>query len=167
MYVGVLTGALGYFFMAQFSSLETEAERGQMLRRTALQLLVVSACCALTILVFRDAIIAVVLTASFAPMRALLPFQLLGDVLKVVHYPLQMALASQRRVGSYIALTLLGPAIYVSLTELSRSSLGMLAAPAAYATSYGVVVLALLFMWRRTLMANVAAGTALQPVPTV
>ena len=94
MYVGVLTTALGFYFMAHFSSLESEGERGELLRRTILQLFVVTACCAAAIYVLRDVIIAVVLTASFAPLRTLLPFQLIGDVFKVVDYPLQMVLVT-------------------------------------------------------------------------
>ena len=71
MYVGVITTALGFYFMAQFSTLTSDGERGHMLRRTVLQLFVITACCALAIYVLRNVIIAVVLTASFAPMAEL------------------------------------------------------------------------------------------------
>jgi Membrane protein involved in the export of O-antigen and teichoic acid len=166
MYVGVLTTALGFFFMAHFSSLETEPERGQMLRRTTLQLSAIATCCALTIYLLRDVIIGLVLTASFAPMRALLPFQLLGDVLKVVHYPLQMAVASQRRAGAFIALTLGGSALYVTLSEVWRPFLAVQAAPAAYAASYLLVVVTLLWLLRGTLAAKAAPRTPLQAIET-
>jgi O-antigen/teichoic acid export membrane protein len=167
MYVGVLTTALGFYFMAQFSSLATEGERGQMLRRTIFQIFVITACCATAIYLLRDVIIAVVLTASFAPIRELLPFQLIGDVFKVLDYPLQMVLVSQRRVTSYIAQAIGGPALYVALTSLWGRSMGAQAAPAAYATSYFVVMLALLFALRRTLVAKREGLPALQEMQTV
>jgi hypothetical protein len=153
--------------MAHFSALDTEAERGQMLRRTTVQLFAITACCALSIYLLRDVLIAVVLTASFAPMRTLLPFQLVGDVLKVVHYPLQMALASQRRAGSYIALTIGGPALYVTLAGLLRPVLAGQAAPVAYATSYFVVVITLLLIFRRTLTTKAVIAPPMQAAEAV
>ncbi len=167
MYVGVLTTALGFYFMAQFSSLASEGERGHMLRRTIVQLLAVTVCCATGIYLLRDVIIAVVLTASFAPIRELLPFQLLGDVFKIVDYPLQMVLVSQRRATSYIAQAVGGPALYVVLSVLWGPSLGAQAAPMAYATSYLVVMLVLLFVLRRTLVAKREGLPTLQEMPAV
>ncbi len=64
MYVGVITTALGFYFMAYFSSLEGEGARGELLRRTIVQLCIVTACCASAIYLLRDVIIAVVLTSQ-------------------------------------------------------------------------------------------------------
>jgi PST family polysaccharide transporter len=166
MYVGVLTTALGFFFMASFSSLTSEGARGYMLRRTILQLAVITVCCAAAIYLLRDVIIAVVLTASFAPIRDLLALQLVGDVFKVVDYPLQMVLVSQRRVTSYIAQAVGGPLLYVVLSTLWGPSLGTQAAPAAYATSYFVVMIGLLFVLRRTLSARRDVLAPLQEMQT-
>jgi hypothetical protein len=125
-----------------------------VLRRTIVQLAIVTVCCATAIYLLRDVIIAVVLTAGFAPIRELLPFQLVGDVFKVVDYPLQMVLVTQRRVGSYIAQAVGGPALYVSLNAWWGPSLGAQAAPVAYATSSFIVMLGLLYSLRHTLVAK-------------
>jgi PST family polysaccharide transporter len=167
MYVGVITTALGFYFMAQFASLDGESERGEMLRRTIVQLCVFTACCAAAIYFMRDVIIAVILTSSFAPMRDLLAFQLIGDVFKVMDYPLQMVLVTQRRAGSYIAQAVCGPALYVVMSTMWRPSLGAQAAPAAYATSHFVVMLVLLFVLRGTLTARREAPPALPDMQTV
>ena len=153
--------------MAHFSSLGSESERGHMLRRTILQLFVVTACCAAAIYLLRDVIIAVVLTASFAPLRTLLPFQLIGDVFKVVGYPLQMVLVSQRRATSYIAQAVGGSALYVAFSVFSRPFLGVQAAPLAYATSHLLVMLGLFFVLRRTLVVRREKLTPLQEMQTV
>jgi PST family polysaccharide transporter len=144
MYVGVLTTALGLYFMAHFSALTSDAERGVMLRRTMLQMFGFTALAALAIYLLRDVIIAVVLTRKFMPMGELLPFQLVGDIFKMVHYPLQMALVCQRRMSWYIALAAGGPAIFVILSHVWLPLLGAQAAPAAYAMSYLMVFIALL-----------------------
>ncbi len=70
MYVGVITTALGFYFMAQFSSLTSEGERGHMLRRTIVAALGHHRVLRTGIYLLRDVIIAVVLTASFAPIRS-------------------------------------------------------------------------------------------------
>jgi PST family polysaccharide transporter len=151
MYVGVLTTALGLYFMAHYSALPTERERGIVLRRTIGQMLVFTAAAAIGIYLLRDLIIRVVLTRRFAPMADLLPFQLLGDVFKMVDYPLQMALVSQRRVRAYIVQAVGGPASYVVLTYVWRPVLGLQAAPAAYAASYVLALVVLLTALRATL----------------
>jgi len=167
MYVGVITTALGFYFMAYFSSLEGEGERGELLRRTIVQLCVVTACCASAIYLLRDVIIAVVLTSHFAPMRDLLAFQLIGDVFKVMDYPLQMVLVTQRRTAAYIMQAVGGPALYVAMSNAWRPTLGAQAVPTAYATSHFIVMLVLLFVLRGTLTARREALPALPDVQTV
>lgn len=143
MYVGVLTTALGLYFMAHFSSLQSDRERGALLRRTMGQMFVFTAVAAIGIYLFRDLIIRVVLTRRFEPMRDLLPFQLAGDVFKMVDYPLQMALVSQRRMRPYIFQAVGGPAAYVALSYAWRPILGIQAAPAAYTASGLLTMVAL------------------------
>ena len=156
VYVGVLTTALGLFFMAQFSSLSEEAERGAMLRRTIVQVTAVTAAAALGIYVLRDLVVRLVLTPQFLPMTFLLPFQLLGDVFKMACYPLQVALVSRRRSALYIAQAIGGPAAYVVLTSALVPRWGMEGATVAYASAYGVTFLFLVAACYQTLVATAA-----------
>ena len=151
VYVTVLTTALGLFFMAQFSSLTEEWERGAMLRRTIVQVAAVAAVAAIGIYLLRDLVVRLVLTREFLPMTLLLPFQLVGDVLRMACYPLQMALVSRRRVGVYVTQAIAAPGSYVLLTAIWLPSAGAQAAPMAYASAYGLTFLALLFACRSTL----------------
>lgn len=150
VYVAVLTTALGLYFMAQFSSLKDDAERGALLRRTVLQVGAATASAAIGIYLLRDLVVRVVLTPEFLPMTFLLPFQLLGDVLRMACYPLQMALVSRRRVSSYVAQAVAAPAAYALLTYLWVPRLGVEGAPMAYATAYAVVLVALVVVSRDT-----------------
>jgi PST family polysaccharide transporter len=158
MWVGMLTTALGLYFMAHFAALSSEAERGAALRRALAQVLGFAICVALGVFLLRDVIIALVLTKEFVPMRELLPFQLAGDVFKLLDYPLQMALVSQRRMTWYIAQAVGGPAAYVALSGALRPEMGSQAAPMAYALSYALVLCGLLFALRATLSSTKASA---------
>ena len=151
MYSGVMTTALGFYFMAHYASLPNDADRATMLRRTVLQLLAMTAVAASSIYVLREMIIRVVLTPKFLPMGDLLPLHLLGDVFKMMDYPLQMALVTQRRMSWYIAQAAGGPALFAILAHACLPILSAQAAPAAYAMSHFVVLLLLLFAQKRDL----------------
>jgi hypothetical protein len=88
-------------------------------------------------------------------------------VFKVMDYPLQMVLVTQRRTAAYIAQAVGGPALYVAMSIVWRPSLGAQAAPAAYALSYVLVFAGLLFVLRPTLGARREALPALQEAPGV
>lgn len=154
MYIGVLTTALGLFFMAHYSALAAEAERGALLRRTVLQLTVLTALAASLVYGLRDFIIHVVLTPRFMPMSELMPLHLLGDVFKMMDYPLQMALVAQRRMSWYIAQAAGGPMLFAVLSYAWLPGFGAQAAPAAYAASYFAVLCFLLFAQRKMLAAR-------------
>jgi PST family polysaccharide transporter len=163
VYVAVLTTALGLYFMAQFSSLTDDAERGALLRRTILQVTVVTAAAAGGIYLLREVVVRVVLTREFLPMTFLLPYQLLGDVMKMACYPLQMALVSRRRSGTYIGQAIGAPAAYAALTWVGLPHFGVKAAPIAYAAAYAAVFVALVFSLRSTLLAPAAVVAAGEP----
>lgn len=151
MYVGVMTAALGLYFMSHYSGLSGDGERGRMLRRTTLQLLVLATTAATAVYLLRDLIIEIVLTRQFLPMGDLLPFHMAGDVLKMMDYPLQMALVAQRRVYWYIAQAAGGPTLFALLTEVLIPEFGSQAAPMAYAASHMAVFGMLVYALRHLL----------------
>ncbi len=152
MYVGVMTTALGLFFISHYSGLASDSERGQLLRTTALQLFGLTTIATLGVYLFRDLIITIVLTRDFLPMGEMLPFHLAGDVLKMLDYPLQMALVSQRRTYWYITQAAAGPAIFALLTSLLLPSFGAQAAPMAYAASHLAILIGLSYALRHLLL---------------
>ena len=154
MYIGVMTMALGMYFMAHFSATTEEAERGALLRRTVLQLAALTLAAASLVYALRDFVIHVVLTAHFLPMGELMPLHLLGDVFKMMHYPLQMALVAQRRISWYVVLAAGGPMLFLALSHAWLPGFGAQAAPAAYAASYFAVLCFLLLAQRKTLAAT-------------
>jgi PST family polysaccharide transporter len=159
VYVSVLTTALGLYFMAHFSALRTESERGELLRRTLVQVIAVTVLAAGSIYMLRGFVVSVVLTRKFLPMTELMPFQLAGDVFRMGVYPLQMALVSRRRVSTYIGQAVGVQALYVLLTFVWLPVMGLQAAPCAYASAYAVTFGGLLIALRSTLTAKPASIT--------
>lgn len=154
MYAGVMTTALGLYFMAHYADLPSEAERAAMLRHTVLQLLGLTVLASSAIYVLREVIIRLVLTPKFLPMGDLLPLHLLGDVFKMMGYPLQMALVTQQRAAWYIGLTVGGPTIFVTLTHAWLPVYVTQAAPAAYAASHLFAFLLLAVAQRNNLFSR-------------
>ena len=154
MYVGVMTAALSMYFMAHFSSLAGEAERGALLRRTVPQLAALTLLAASLVYALRDFVIYIVLTARFLPMGELMPLHLLGDVFKMMLYPLQMALVAQRRTSWYVALAAGGPMLFVGISYALLPRFGAQAAPSAYAASYLTSLCFVLFAQNKTFTAK-------------
>lgn len=156
MYVGVMTTALGLYFMAHYSGLPIGKERAKLLRTTVRQVAALSVVATLLIYSYRDMIITLVLTKEFLPMGDLLPFHLIGDVMKLAGYPIAMALVAERRSTLYIAQAAGGPLIFMVGTMVMLPAFKAQAAPMAYALSHLVVLLFMAF----TLWGNSQESTA-------
>ena len=148
MYVGVMTTALGLYFIAHYSGLSAGQERAKVLRATMLQMLILAVVAASSVYAFRELIITVVLTKDFLPMGELLPFHLVGDVLKLAGYPLAMALVAERRSSWYIAQAGGGPLIFALGTMFMLPSFQSQAAPMAYAMSHFATFLLMAYAHR-------------------
>ena len=148
MYVGVMTAALGLYFMANYSGLSAEKERAKLLRATIFQVTGLGVVAALFVYSCRDLIIQLVLTKEFLPMGELLPFHLIGDVMKLAGYPLAMALVAERRSIWYIAQAGGGPLIFFAATMVLLPSFQDQAAPIAYAASHLATFLFMVYAHR-------------------
>jgi PST family polysaccharide transporter len=154
MYVGVMTTALGLYFMAHYSGLSIGQERAKVLRTTVLQVLALAILAAGSVYALRNLIITLVLTKDFLPMGELLPFHLIGDVLKLAGYPLAMALVAERRSAWYIAQAGGGPLIFAVATMALLPTFQAQAAPMAYALSHLAAFLLMAFAHRGKFLVN-------------
>lgn len=159
MYVGVMTTALGLYFVAHYSGLEVGQERARVLRTTVLQILALAVVAAGSVYALRDLIITLVLTKDFLPMGELLPFHLIGDVLKLAGYPLAMALVAERRSAWYISQAGGGPLIFALATMALLPTFQAQAAPMAYAASHLAAFLFMVYAHReKFLVTSVKLG---------
>jgi O-antigen/teichoic acid export membrane protein len=136
VYVGVITTALGMFFIAEYSSLAERNDRIKLVKSTVLQVGGLASLAAALIFALRDLIIPILLTNHFGPVKDLLPLQLWGDVFKLIAYPVQMALVAERQTALYISVAVAGPLLFAVGNSLLISRMGTMAAPLAYASSY-------------------------------
>jgi len=84
-----------------------------------------SAGLALAIGLLREPIVRVVLSAEFAPVTALLPLQLAGDVLRMGAWILSMVLVGTMRTRWFVAISVLGAVSLVGLSQAAVPRLGI------------------------------------------
>jgi polysaccharide transporter, PST family len=112
VYLGVIMASLSLYFLPRLG----EVMGTPMLRKEIVQTLArvigATAAVALTIFLLRDWVVRIVFTHEFLPVRDLMPFQLLGDVLRMAAWTLGFVLVALVRSRWYIALEILIPAIY-------------------------------------------------------
>lgn len=112
VYLGIVMASVSLYFLPRLGEVAgTPALRKEILR-TFSQAVGITAGIALTIFVLRDWVVRIVFTEEFLPVRDLMPFQLLGDVLRMAAWTLGFVLVALVRSRWYIALELLVPTIY-------------------------------------------------------
>ncbi|MYM26675.1 oligosaccharide flippase family protein [Duganella sp. FT135W] len=145
MYSLVLTTAVSMYLMPHLAGIKDEREFGRELWRTMGKVAGLTAVGALAIYLLRDLVIAIVFTRQFVPVRELLGYLFLGNVLKMAAWPLRMALVIKLRAKWYIVLEIVVAVLQIALTHAWLPLLGAQAATAAYAAAYGLALLVLLY----------------------
>lgn len=144
MYTMVLTTALGLYLMPHLSSCKTDGHFARELFKITYQVAAITLLAVIALYPLRHFVVAVIFTADFKPVADLFAWQLAGDVMKMISWPLRMALVIKKRVAWYIALEVIAPLIHAGLTFLLWRQWGANAATLGYAASYLVVDLLLL-----------------------
>jgi PST family polysaccharide transporter len=112
VYLGVVMASLSLYFLPRLGEVAgTPALRGEILRTFA-RAVGITAVIAAAIFLLRDWVVHIVFTEEFLPVRDLMPYQLLGDVLRMAAWTLGFVLVALVRSRWYIALEILVPAIY-------------------------------------------------------
>ena len=112
VYLGVVMAAVSLYFLPRLGEVAGTPALRREIVRTFAQAVGITAVIALAIFVLRDWVVRIVFTEEFLPVRDLMPFQLLGDVLRMAAWTLGFVLVALVRSRWYIALELLVPAIY-------------------------------------------------------
>jgi PST family polysaccharide transporter len=148
MYTLMITTALSLYLMPHLSSARGEDSFASELFGITLKVVLLTAAAAVGIYVLRDVMIAVVFTREFVPVRDLLAWQLVGDVLKMASWPLRMALVIKLRARWYIALEAAAPLLHAGFTFVLLPHLQGNAATLGYALAYLITDLLLLVALR-------------------
>ncbi len=112
VYLGVVMASLSLYFLPRLGEvMGTPALRKEIVQTFA-RAVGITAAVALMIFLLRDWVVPFVFTEEFLPVRDLIPFQLLGDVLRVAAWTLGFVLVALVRSRWYIASEILIPAVY-------------------------------------------------------
>jgi PST family polysaccharide transporter len=112
IYLGVVMASLSLYFLPRLGEVVGTRVLREEIVRTFARAVGITAAVALTIFLLRDWVVRIVFTQEFLPVRDLMPFQLLGDVLRMAAWTLGFVLVALVRSRWYIALEILVPAIY-------------------------------------------------------
>jgi PST family polysaccharide transporter len=112
IYLGIVMASLSLYFLPRLGEVVGTRALREEIVRTFARAVGITAAVALTIFLLRDWVVRIVFTEEFLPVRDLMPFQLLGDVLRMAAWTLGFVLVALVRSRWYIALEMLIPAIY-------------------------------------------------------
>jgi PST family polysaccharide transporter len=112
IYLGIVMASLSLYFLPRLGEVVGTRALREEIVRTFARAVGITAAVALTIFLLRDWVVRIVFTEEFLPVRDLMPFQLLGDVLRMAAWTLGFVLVALVRSRWYIALEMLVPAIY-------------------------------------------------------
>jgi len=112
IYLGVVMASLSLYFLPRLGEVVGTPALREEIVRTFARAVGTTVAVALTIFLLRDWVVRIVFTEEFLPVRDLMPFQLLGDVLRMAAWTLGFVLVALVRSRWYIALEMLIPAIY-------------------------------------------------------
>jgi O-antigen/teichoic acid export membrane protein len=148
MYTMVMTTALSFYLMPHLASMHGDTPFARALFGTAYKVALLTAAGALAIYAMRDFVIAIVFTLEFAPIRELLPWQLVGDVFKMACAPLRMALVIKLRTKWYVAIVIMTPLLHAAFTFALLPQFQTNAATLGYALAYMITFVLLLVALR-------------------
>jgi PST family polysaccharide transporter len=112
IYLGVVMASLSLYFLPRLGEVVGTPALREEIVRTFARAVGITAAVALSIFLLRDWVVRIVFTEEFLPVRDLMPFQLLGDVLRMAAWTCGFVLVALVRSRWYIALEILIPAIY-------------------------------------------------------
>jgi O-antigen/teichoic acid export membrane protein len=149
IYTLVLLTTLSMYSLPTLSAISDPRQFRTVMFGMAVKMGAATAAAAFAIYLCRDLIVRVVFTTAFLPVRDLLGVQLLGDVLNLAGWPLHSALMAQNRSRTYMMLEVGVAVLQIAVTHVLLPSIGVSAAPTAYAVASAMALVALVLMhWR-------------------
>lgn len=132
VYLGVITMALGTYYLPRLSSLVGVDAIVNEIHRTALVIIPIVAIMALGIYLMRDVAIWLLFTDEFKSARDLFAIQLCGDVIKIVSWLYAYPMLSRGRAKWYMATEILFSLFFVIISYILIIAVGISGATLGY-----------------------------------
>ncbi|WP_368168892.1 MULTISPECIES: O-antigen translocase [unclassified Aeromonas] len=136
VYLGVITMALGTYYLPRLSSLVGVDAIVNEIHKTVMVIIPIVAAMALGVYLLRDVAILLLFTKDFSAARDLFLVQLCGDVIKVVSWLYAYPMLSRGAVRWYVSTEIIFSAILIGLSYYFIFMYGVEGAPIAYAINY-------------------------------
>ncbi|MCR4535215.1 O-antigen translocase [Shewanella xiamenensis] len=149
VYLGIITIALGTYFLPRLSKIECSKLILLELNKTAITVIPIVIAIASIIFLLRDTIVLILFTNSFYEARNLFAIQLLGDILKISSWVYAYPLLSRGVVKLFVFIEFSFSLIFVCLVFFFVKFYGLQGATIAYALNYLLCLIFVLFKLRR------------------
>jgi PST family polysaccharide transporter len=148
IYLTLVTGALAVYYLPRLAEIRTSRELKTEIFNVYRLILPIVTAGALLIYFLRDVIIHILLTKEFVPMHDLFFWQLVGDVLKIGAWILAYVMVGRAMAKTYLISELMLWVTFMALARWGIDSIGVQGVTMAYAATYGLFWIAMVFLVR-------------------
>ena len=148
VYLGVITMALGTYYLPRLSSLTDVDAILSEIHKTIRVIIPIVAILAFVIYVFRDVIISLIFTDEFRDARDLFAIQLLGDVTKIAAWLYAYPMLSRGATRWFISTEIIFSTTLVVFSYFFIKEFGIFGANIAYTTNYLLYFIVMFFSVR-------------------
>ncbi|MDO2947931.1 O-antigen translocase [Aeromonas simiae] len=149
VYLGVITMALGTYYLPRLSSLVGVDAIVNEIHKTALVIIPIVAVMALGIYLLRDVAIWLLFTEEFRSARDLFAIQLCGDVIKIASWLYAYPMLSRGATKWFISTEVIFSLLFVLLAYFFVQMIGCKGANIAYLVNYLIYLLVVFFNVKR------------------
>ncbi|MEE1953899.1 O-antigen translocase [Aeromonas sp. 75A] len=149
VYLGVITMALGTYYLPRLSSLSDVDSIISEIHKTARVIIPIVALMALGVYLLRDVAISLLFTNEFRNARDLFAVQLTGDVIKIASWLFAYPMLSRGATKWFVCTETFFSLSFVALSYLFVSSIGTQGATIAYFVNYSIYFLCIYLNLKR------------------
>lgn len=149
VYLGVITMALGTYYLPRLASLKDIDLIIGEIHKTARLIIPIVATMAFAVYLLRDVAITLLFTDAFRSVRDLFAIQLTGDVIKIASWLYAYPMLSRGATKWFVSTEIIFSLSFVFLSYIFVSKMGLKGATIAYLVNYSLYGLTIFFNVRR------------------
>ena len=149
VYLGVITMALGTYYLPRLASLTGVDAIVSEIHKTARIIIPIVVAMALGVYLLRDVAISLLFTEAFRSARELFAIQLTGDVIKIASWLYAYPMLSRGSVKWFMGTEILFSLSFVTLTYIFVTNIGLKGATVAYLVNYSLYFLSIFINLKR------------------
>lgn len=150
-YLMLITSSLSIYYLPRLAEIRQQSEMRAEILQTYKLVVPLASMGALAIYLARNWIATTLFSNEFEPMVDLMPFQLIGDVLKICAWVLGYIMWARAMAMTFVLSELGFAALYVGLVFAGTAVMGLAGSTAAFAWTYAVYLVAMIVLFRRHL----------------